>query len=137
MTTLRRFLTLLILACATAAPLHAQKPADPKPLEAMLDKALAAYNAGDSKAFYADYAKMMASVATDQAYDMMFRSIYMKTHGKYVSRKLLKAESSVFEDTPLMVFESVFEKTKKVKISVNFMKEDGVYRIMQMQFAPM
>ena len=136
MTTLRCFLALLLFACA-AAPLHAQKPADPKPLEAMLGKALAAYHAGDSKAFYADYAKMMASVATDQANDMMFRNICLKTHGKYVSRKLLKAESSVFEDTPLMVFEAVFEKTKRVKISVNFMKEDGVYRIMQMQFAPM
>ena len=47
---------------------------------------------------------------------------------------LLKGESSVFKDPPLMVFEAVFEKTKRVKSSVNFMKEDGAYKIMQIQF---
>ena len=128
---------LLLLVCGLTAPLLAQKPADPKPLEAMTDKALAAYNAGDAKVFYADFAKMMASIATEQTFNMMYRDMYMKTYGKYVSRKLIKSESSIFEDTPLMVFEAEFEKAKKVKVSVNFMKENGVYKIMQMQFAPM
>ncbi len=53
----------------------------------------------------------------------------MKTYGKYVSRKLIKGES--------LAFEGKFEKAQKVKISVNFMKEEGAYKIMQIQFAPM
>lgn len=135
MKSLFQTLTLLIIACGLVAPLWAQKPADPKPLEAMLDKALAAYNAGDAKAFYADSPKSMASVATPQTFEMMYRGMYFKTYGKYVSRTLSKAESSIFEDTPLLVFAAEFELNKKVKISVNFMKEDGAYKIMQIQFA--
>ncbi len=40
----------------------------------MLDKALTAYNAGDAKVFYTDFAKMMAAIATEQAYNMKFRA---------------------------------------------------------------
>jgi hypothetical protein len=40
-------------------------------------------------------------------------------------------------DTPLVVYQAEFEKNKKVKISVNFMKEEGVYRVVQIQFNPM
>ncbi len=133
------FHTLLFLCFAVCLPfaVRAQAPVDPKPLEAMLDKALAGYNAGNHTAFYADFSKEMASITTEQVFNSMYRGIYFPTYGKYVSRTPIKAESLLLGDLPLLVYAAEFEKNKKVKISVNFSKEGGAFKIMQIQFAGM
>ena len=55
----------------------------------------------------------------------------MKEHGKFVSRKLIAGESVVEGETPLLVYEAKFEKSARVKLSVNFMQEDGKPKLMQ------
>jgi hypothetical protein len=130
----------LLLVCFTAffvPALHAQAPVDPKPLEAIIDKALAGYNAGNHAVFYADYAKMMSSIATEPVFKMMYKDQYFTSYGKYVSRTPIKAETVLLGDSPLLVYAAEFEKNKKVKISVNFTKEGGAFKIMQIQFGPM
>src|SRR5688500_660573 len=42
-----------------------------KEAEPLVDRALAAYNKDDSKAFFADYAKSMAGIANDQTYQVL------------------------------------------------------------------
>ena len=130
----------LLLVCFTAIfvpALHAQAPVDPKPLEAIVDKALAGYNAGNATAFYADFAKMMASITTEQVFNSMYKGMYFTSYGKYVSRTPIKAETVLLGDSPLLVYAAEFEKNKKVKISVNFTKEGGAFKIMAIQFGPM
>ena len=134
-TILRSLLFLGFIACA--ASVSAQKPVVLAPLEAKVEKALEAYNRGDHTAFYGDFAKMMASIATEQAFNTMHRGTYFTTYGKYQSRKLIKAETVAMGDTPLLVYAAEFEKNKRVKISVNFTTEEGVLRVMQIQFAAM
>ena len=54
--------TLLLLAAVFAFSTTGIHAADvPKPLDTMIEKAMTAYNAGDSKAFFTDYAKLMES----------------------------------------------------------------------------
>ena len=136
MNTFLRLLALLAFVCCVF-PAQAQKAVDTKPLEAKVDKALEAYNKGDHTAFYADFAKSMAAIATEQTFNMMYRGMYFTSYGKYISRKPIKAETVAMGELPLLVYEAEFEKNKKVKISVNFTTEDGALKIMQMQFAPM
>jgi len=131
MNSIVRSAILLCFACIFSIPAYA---ADQKPLDAVVDKALAGYNAGDSKVFFADYAKMMAAVATDATFNAMYKS---QPFGKYISRQPIKAETVLVGDTPLLVYQAEFEKNKKVKISVNFIKEDGAFKVMQIQIAAM
>lgn len=115
------------------------EPVDLKAIDAIVDKALAAFNSGDFKAFYADYSKSMSAVATEQAFKTLYVDMYMNTYGKYQSRTLLKDQSVLIPENPmpLAVFEGVFEKNPKVKISVNFAKEEGGLKVIQIQFNPM
>ena len=108
-----------------------------KPLEAMLDKALAAYNAGDAKAFWADFATAMKAMATEPTFNMMYRDQHMKNLGKFVSKAAIKAETVAEGEAPLLVHQAEFEKNKKVKISVNFMKQEGAFKLMQVKFDKM
>jgi hypothetical protein len=123
-----------ILLCFVGMLSISAYAADQKSLDAVVDKALVGYNAGDAKVFFADYAKMMAAIATDAAFDAMYKS---QPFGKYVSRQPIKAETVLAGDSPLLVYQAEFEKNKKVKISVNFTKEDGAFKVMQIQIAAM
>jgi hypothetical protein len=132
-----RGLIVLCFAGFISISAHAAGAADGKALDAMVDKAMAGYNASDAKAFFADYAKLVAAVATETTFNAMYKGVYFQTYGKYVSRQPIKAETVLEGDTPLLVYQAEFERNKKVKISVNFIKEDGAFKVMQIQFAGM
>ena len=125
----RAFLLLTAVFAFSTTGIHAADV--PKPLDTMIEKAMTAYNAGDSKAFFADYAKLMESIATPATFDALYKNGAMKEHGKFVSRKLIGGESVVEGETPLLVYEAKFEKSARVKLSVNFMQEDGKPKLMQ------
>ena len=125
----RAFLLLTAVFAFSTTGIHAADV--PKPLDTMIEKAMTAYNAGDSKAFFADYAKLMESIATPATFDALYKNGAMKEHGKFVSRKLIAGESVVEGETPLLVYEAKFEKSARVKLSVNFMQEDGKPKLMQ------
>ena len=105
-----------------------------KGLEEKVDKLLKAYNDNDWKAFFGDYAKSMSALATEPTYKMLYGD---KGFGKFVSKKLIDKETVSAGNLPLLVYEAEFEKEKKVKISVNFTKEDDQFKIMQVRFDKM
>ena len=107
-------------------------------IEVLVEKMLKGYNDQDFKAFYADFAQAMAAIATEQAFKALYTDMYMAQHGKCVSRKLVKEKSVVSDDAPvgLAVYSAVFEKNEKIQISVNVMKEEGGWKLMQVQFGP-
>jgi hypothetical protein len=133
---IRAAILLCISACVSISTLG-QSAADHKSLDPIVDKALAGYNAGDSKAFFADYAKLVAAIATETTFNAMYKGVYLQMYGKYISREPIKAETVLEGDTPLLVYQGEFEKNKKVRISVNFIKESGAFKVMQIQFAGM
>ena len=123
-------LAVLTVALATlSTPLRAADA--PKALDAIVEKTMKAYNEGDAKAFFADYAKALAGVATPATFDALYKNGALKEFGKYESKKLIAAQSVAAGETPLLVFEAKFEKNPKVKLSVNFMQEEGKPKVMQ------
>ncbi|HNV72102.1 MAG TPA: hypothetical protein PKO06_20515 [Candidatus Ozemobacteraceae bacterium] len=149
---MKRLVSLLVVAALVLPlfPLTAQDaPAAPaaanlgfgideatfKTVDAMIEKALTAYNAQDPKAFYADFAKMMAAICTDQAFETLYKTTYMTTYGKYKSRTYKADASTLAEGTGLFTYEAEFEKGKAL-IQVNITKEENALKIMQLAFSP-
>jgi hypothetical protein len=126
------FLTLLI----SLVSITSSVAADMKALEAKVDAALAAYNAGDAKKFYADFAKSLEAISTPQVFDMLYAQGSKKQFGNYLSREMIKGESVTAGDTLLLVYAVKCEKSDKVKLSINVQKEGADYRFVQVQFAP-
>lgn len=108
-------------------------------LDAMIDKMMAGYNAGDATAFYADWAAMMAAVCTPQAFQTLYVDNYMKTFGAYASRTINADETVVMPDVPngLLVYTAKFANNENVKMSVNLMKEENVWKIQQLTIQAM
>ena len=117
-----------------AASLQAQMLTEDqaKSLVPMVEKALQAYNAGDWKAFYTDFATMMAGIATEEAFKTLYVTNYMTNFGKYKSMTMIKEKSSLNDVAPLLMFAAEFEKGKAT-VGVNFTKEGDAYKLMQVQ----
>ena len=129
-----RIFALLALALSTlSTPLRAADA--PKELEAIVENAMKGYNAGDPKVFFTDYAKSLLAVATPAMFDALYTNMAMKEFGKYVSKKLIPGESVAQGETPLLVFEAKFEKNPRVKLSINFLQEEGKPKLMQVTIA--
>ncbi len=103
-------------------------------LEILLDEALLAYNSGDHVKFFEYFAKEMDPITTEQ----YFRSVYVNGHkrqlGDFISKKMIKEQSLLDPDFPMLVYEAVFTKNKNVIIIVNFTKEYDNYRIERIRF---
>jgi hypothetical protein len=98
--------------------------------EPMVDNAMQGYNKEDHQAFYKDYTKSMASVATESTFKMMVMNMWKKETGNYKSRKLIDSRCSFNDSAPLLVYEADFENAKKI-LSVNFLKEEDELKIVQ------
>ena len=133
---LAAFIMILGLCC-TWQVRAAEPAADPKQLTAQVEKLLAAYNKDDAKAFYADWAKSVATITTPQTYDLLFKNLAKKELGDYQPNTLaLRKEGSVLTGEFLVVyFEGKFAKDVPGLISVNFQHEDGQYKFLQVQLS--
>lgn len=107
-------------------------------LDAMVDKLMAAYNAGDATAFYADWAAMMASICTPQVFQTMFVDNYKKNFGDYVERSINADETVVMADVPngLLVYTAKFTNNEKVKLAINLFKEGDNWKFQQLTIQP-
>lgn len=115
----------------------AEPAAEPNQLTAQVEKLLAAYNKDDAKAFYADWAKSVATITTPQTYDLLFKNMAKKELGDYQPNTLtLRKEGSVLTGEFLVVyFEGKFAQDVPGLVSVNFQHEDGQYKFLQVQLS--
>jgi len=109
-----------------------------KCVEPLIAKALEAYNNKDFKAFFADFTNdMKTSMAHEATYNALYGP-FASALGKFVSKSLLTSgpqRSSITKDGPgLFNYAAEFEKKKDMLVQVNYIKEDGAYKIMQIQF---
>jgi hypothetical protein len=132
----------LILCCGllftTGLSSFADEPmADAKQLTAQVEKLLLAYNKDDTKAFYADWAKAVEAIATAQTYDALYKQGAKKELGEYQAGSLaFRKEGSVLTGDFLVVyFDSKFANGVAGTVSVNFQKEAGGYKFIQVQLA--
>ncbi len=140
-------LAFAIAAIAALAQTATPKPAtpapvtpDPKiveksqPLEAVLDRALTAYNESDAAAFVAGFSQSATPPATAEIFQTIYEGIYKADLGNYVSRKLNWNETTPDADRGLLVCDAKFEKAPKVKVSANFTRENGALKLVQLRF---
>lgn len=128
----------LALSSNITAIAHAEEPAaDVKQLTAQVEKLLVAYNKDDTKAFYADWAKVVAAITTPQTYDFLYKNMAKKELGDYQPNTLaFRKEGSVLSGDLLIVyFEGKFAKDVPGLVAVNFQKEDGMYKFVQVQMS--
>lgn len=104
-------------------------------LDKEVDQAMAGYNAKSPKEFYANWATMMKSIETGQAFKTLYVDMYQKNYGAYKSRTLIDAKSVVSTANGLMVYKAMFSK-KPGTLSVNFIKEGSTFKIQQIQVNP-
>jgi|GEM_PF-3220511 len=124
---------LCVLLCTAFTAIAADAP--PANLDKMVQNAMKAFNAGDAKAFFADYSKSSSAIATPEIYKAMYEDMYKAKVGKFVSMTFVPAESSINDDAPLLIYAGKFEKGTG-KIAVNFIKEDAGLKIIQVMIQP-
>lgn len=112
---------------------------DLKTMDAMIDKAMAAYNAEDSTAFYADFATIMAAICTPETFKTLYVDTYKKNFGAYVSRTIIEAETVVAPGVPngLLVYSARFANNEKIKLAINLFQENNIWKIQQITIQPM
>jgi hypothetical protein len=133
----KKMIAIAMLMLTTVALNVRAADADKKKLEEKVDKLLKAYNEGDAKTFNGEYAKAMAGVANDTTFKTLYQDMAMKDLGKYISKTPLEKETVISPDIALLVYEAKYEKADKVKVSVNFMKEDGELKVQQVTMKKM
>src|SRR5262245_27673049 len=75
---------LLALICTVCTAMGDDK-LQPK-LDTIVDNAMKGYNAGDAKAFFADYASTVSAIATPENYKAMYEDAHKAKLGKFVSK---------------------------------------------------
>jgi hypothetical protein len=107
------------------------------PYEKVLATALGAYNERDVPAFLATLAKEAHPPATENSFHAIFDGIYRVEFGKFISKELVPAESIPDPNYGQVVYKATFEKRTRVKVSADFIREDGVLKIVQLRFEKM
>jgi hypothetical protein len=127
-------LCLLTLIGFTTSPSRADD-ADTKKLTGQVEKLLDAYNKDDVKGFFTGWATSVKAITTEATYNALYKNAAKKELGDYKLKSLkLRKEGSVLSgDFLLVYFEAEFAKEKSGLITVNFAKEDGEYRFIQVK----
>jgi hypothetical protein len=126
---------IMVLWLLPANWLAADEKIDVKALEKTVDRALKAYNDGDSKKFWSEFASRVDALKTKETFDALYTNGYKVMLGKFVARGSLVKEKSVLEgERGAVIWESQFEKSKKVRIEVNWEIESKEIKLIQMQF---
>ena len=125
--------------CTSAEPTPA--PLDPAAqaivlteLAPVLERALAAYNAGDERAFLAEFAGSAPGIRVAGAYRRLFEGVYKSEYGKFEGKRLDVKESAPDRDWGALAYDAAFQKHAKARIVANFIRENGAVKLMQIRF---
>ncbi len=103
-------------------------------LAAVLEPALAAYNAGDQKALFADFAQTATPPATDRIFTELYEGYYKVDFGRIVALRPYTPETTLNAEFGMLVYLAQFERVKLARISANFVRENGTPKIVQLRF---
>lgn len=119
---------------ALPKPPPAEKLAEAvRPFAALLEEALAAYNAGDAQGFFRHAARSATPAATPQTFRALFEGVYRAQLGMLETKKLLPAESVPDPNNGVLVYEARYEKHPRVRLSANFTREAEGLKLVQIR----
>lgn len=136
---LKRTCVATILGFTLTGQSYAEVPGIDKAQLDALDKVVGttmdAYNSKNWKGFYASWADMMKGIQTEQAFNSLYVNMYHRDYGTLKSRTIDESRSTFSEVNGLIVYKAVFSK-KSGSLAVNFFKENGKYKVQQVQVNP-
>jgi hypothetical protein len=104
-----------------------------EPYEAIISRALAGFNAGDASALFADFSASAVPAPTAETHRALFEGYYREAFGDYVDRRLFPADSEILPDRAALVWYATFTKAKPIRMSANFVMENGEPKIVQLR----
>jgi hypothetical protein len=102
-------------------------------LEPVLERALVAYNAGNERAFLAEFASNAPGIRAEGAYRRLFEGYYKSEFGKFEGKRLDSRESVPDRDWGALLYDASFKKKSKSRLIANFIREDGAVKLMQIR----
>jgi len=115
-----------------ATPPPKLSPAAVALLEEILEPALAGYNAGKAEVLFAHFASTAQPPPNERTFRAVFEGVYKKEFGKVLSKKLITKETEPDPNYGVLVYDATCEK-RKVRLSVNFVREGGALKIAQIR----
>jgi hypothetical protein len=126
--------------CAAVEPAAVRPPGTAKQigplteLEPVLERALAAYNAGNERAFLAEFASAAPGIRAEGAYRRLFEGVYKVDYGKFEGKRLDSKVSVPDRDWGALIYDAAFQKRPKARLIANFIRENGAVKLMQIRF---
>lgn len=117
----------------TLPPTLTMQPGAVSELAPVLDRALAAYNAGDMRALLAEFATSAPAIHAEGACERLFEGYYKTEFGRLQSKQIDLKESVPDRDRAALAYDAVFQKRPKAKIIANFIRENGAVKLMQIR----
>ena len=104
-------------------------------LEAKLDSAMKAYNAGEWRGFFENFSASAAPLATEAAFREVYLDKARANFGTYESREAGGAEAKFAGKVGLLVYPARFS-LKPAKLSVNLVQESNAWKFSQVRIDP-
>jgi hypothetical protein len=104
-------------------------------MEPVLGRALAAYNAGNERAFLAEFASSAPGIHDPGVYRRLFGGVYKREFGTVTGKRLDRKGSVPDPDWGVLVYDAAFQKHPKARLFANFVREHGMVKLMQIRFA--
>lgn len=101
--------------------------------EAIMNRTLAGYNAGEATALFADFSANAVPAPTAETHRALFQGYYREEFGDYVDRRLYLRNSEILADRAVLVWYATFTKAKMIRVSANFLTESGKPKIVQLR----
>ncbi|MBX3167144.1 MAG: hypothetical protein KF760_07020 [Candidatus Eremiobacteraeota bacterium] len=132
---MRKLLMALSLLVAPTAWADLPDPAQLKKCEARVDQAMDAYNSKSWKDFFKDFTRGSAALGNEQSFTSIYLDGSQQEFGSYESRSLDESRSSFKKTVGLLIYKARFSK-KWGTLSVNFLHEEGDWKIQQLRIDP-
>ena len=116
---------------ATQTQTDIAMPSATHDMETALASAIADYNAKDETRFAAHFSKKAEPPMDAHVFKNLITGIYHDEFGDVLSKTLSTAESSADPDFGMLVYIAECKKRPKVKLSINFRRENRVMKIVQ------
>ena len=117
------------------APVYEHSRDFTKMHERLVDEALDAYNAENSKDFYKNFSAERLGL-TDEVFKAIWINDYKARFGNLLSKKLLPDKCDLNAVSPLLVYRGKFEKNPDVIVKVTFIKDkdSNLYKLFYIRF---
>ena len=116
---------------ATQTQTDIAMPSATHDMETALASAIADYNAKDETRFAAHFSKKAEPPMDAHVFKNLITGIYHDEFGDVLSKTLSTPESSADPDFGMLVYIAECKKRPKVKLSINFRRENRVMKIVQ------